>query len=272
VTSDKRAITPSLSSRKSIVLRLPDQDRSKPHVLEIRYLIDANAESAGQIVSEFPKIAGAIGTSRTYWQLVLPRDYHLLNWAPELTPEFAWRRSGIVWARESSYRQPQLEDWVGVPQADPLPDATNVYVFSFNGNLTHLTASSIPRWLVVLLSASVVLVGGLLLIYVPIARQPGIYLAAAVCVAGFAAWQPDVAIVFGQAAVLGLALLLVANALRRFAARRQRAGVVIPSSGSSVSERSGTASRPRMPQAMGTASTASHPEPLETSSSVHAGD
>jgi hypothetical protein len=269
---DNHAITSSAPNRKSIVLKLSQQDRNKPHLLEIRYIIEANADSIGQIRSEFPRIVGAIGTSRTYWQLVLPRDYHLLNWASELTPEFVWRRSGVVWARESSYQQPQLEDWIGVARTDPLPEATNAYLFSFNGNLSQLTASSIPRWLIVLLAGSTVLAGGLLLIYVPIARQPGIYLAAAVGVAGFAAWQPDVAIVFGQAAVLGLALLLVANVLRHIAHRRHRAGALVPNPSSSSLDRSANRSKPRLPQVVGAPSTTSHPEPLEASSLARADD
>jgi hypothetical protein len=99
-----------------------------------------------------------------------------------------------------------------------------------------------------------------------------VFFVAAVLAVAFAIWQPDAAIAFGQAAVLGLGLVVVAHLLRHAFRRRQRAGILAPNPISSVSDRSGAKSKPRLPELVGTASTASMPDQFEASSSIGAGD
>jgi hypothetical protein len=63
------------------------------------------------------------------------------------------------------------------------------------------------------------LLAGLLLIYVPATRHPGVLFTGAVAVAAVALVDPESALLVGQAAVLGLCLAGVAYALARMSLR-----------------------------------------------------
>ena len=139
----------------------------------------------------------------------------------------------------AAWEQADLEKWVGTrTTASPLPEATNRYLFSANGNLQRFTAKSVARWEIVFLASAIVLIVGLLIIHVLAVRRPSALFVAAVVLVAFAVWLPDTALLLAQAAVLGLLLLVVALWLRRTMAGRRTPGMGVPASSSAIVERS----------------------------------
>jgi hypothetical protein len=199
-----------------------------------------------------------------YWQLVLPADEHLLASPVELTPEFGWRWFGLGWGRQPTWDQADLEKWSGAATTDALPDATNRYLFSSIASPTKFAAKTANRWQIVLLSSAVALAIGLLLLYVPGAARPAALLAIGAFMLVLSAFLPDIALLFSQAAVLGLFLILLAYALRNGLSRRRAAGRVIPGAASSIMERGSSIRRkPRAVEMAGAPSGSSVTETLD---------
>ena len=93
-----------------------------------------------------------------------------------------------------------------------------------------------PTWLLVLVVSGITLAAGLALVYRPTLRRAPVVLSIGACIAMAAAIVPDLAPLAGLAAVPGIALSLVAAALRfvvdRPAGRPAQAGLALPAESS----------------------------------------
>jgi hypothetical protein len=236
---DRRSLQPPIKTDGTLRLSLPRSDR-EIHVLELRYQWEHVNNHAHWIETEGPRFADGVWVQRTYWQLVLPVDEHLVFSPTDLTPEFNWKWTGIGWGRQASWDQAELEKWSGAISDERLPEATNRYLFSTLGTPSKFVASTARRWQIVLISSATALLVGLLLLYLPSRGRPWGILAMGVIMLMLSASVPDGAMLFAQAAVLGFGLILCAAILRHRMARRHASGrVVMPgSSGSSTLERS----------------------------------
>jgi hypothetical protein len=218
-------------------LKLPRPSAIGNHLLELRYHL-SGGDSAGVVETELPRLSGNTWIDHMYWQLVLPRDQHLL-WSPsELTPEQSWSWSGWTWARRATLEQADLEAWLGASAGTTVPEGTNRYLFSVMGNPAKFVARVAARWEIVLLASVAVLAAGLLMMYVPAIRRPTAMFIVGVVIAALGLWIPEAAILFAQAATLGFAILMVSAVLRRWVRRRRHRGIVIVSGRSSIVERS----------------------------------
>ncbi len=191
------------------------------------------------------------------------RDKHLIRLPEELTPEFKWTWSGVSWDRIASWSQQDLESWVGATTDAATPAATNQYLFSAAGNVPSFTARTAVRWQIVLVASALVLGIGLLLIYIPLFRRAGSLFVVGVVSLAIAAWLPDAAILFSQAAVLGIALALISALLHRMMGRHRVRSVVVTGKSNSVIDRSKATSKSRPRELVGTASTLSAPTPID---------
>jgi membrane protein implicated in regulation of membrane protease activity len=117
----------------------------------------------------------------------------------------------------------------------------------------------LARWQIVLAASALVLGIGLLLIYLPVLRGAGTLFGLAVASLAVAMWLPDAAVLFSQAAVLGIVLALISGFLHRAISRRRSRGIVVTSKPSSVIERTASPSKSRAPELVGAASTLSAP-------------
>jgi hypothetical protein len=252
----------------SLKVKLPRSDSARSHLLEMRYHLPS-AESAGIVEAELPRLAGITWIDRMYWQLVLPRDQHLL-WGPsELTPEQSWTWNGWTWARRPTQEQSDLEAWVGAPGTAPLPEATNRYLFSTMGTPAKFVARVGARWEIVLLASIAALASGLLVMYVPAVRRPRALFVVGLVIAALALWIPEAAILFAQAATLGFAILIVSAILRRWVTRRRRRGIVIVGGRSSIVERSSARTKLAAPELAITATAPAAAMPGPSTSSSH---
>ena len=253
---DRRFLRPAIDNDGIILVKLPPGPEHQSHVLEIRYQWHGAAERSHFIDARWPHFAEGVWVQRMYWQLVLPSTEHLIFAPAELTPEFNWKWSGLGWGRQASLDQAELEKWSGAMTAEPVPDATNRYLFSAMGSPMKICATSAARWQIVLVSAAAALGVGLLLLYVPLGRKAGTLLAIGIVMLALSASMPDAAVLFAQAAMLGLGLVVLAGLLRQSMARRRAMGSVISGgSGSSVERKSSIRRKIRPLEMAGAAST-----------------
>ena len=237
---DGKHLNRQATSEGHIVIPLVNQGSNhRQHLLEAYCRFPNRVNGRGYLSIEIPRLARDVWVRRIYWQLVLPRDEHVVV-APEgLTREFTWGWSGFFWGRKPLLEQPQLETWTGASRQAAVGEGTNRYLFSNLGGIERCALRTSSRSLIVLGASGAALVVGLLLIYVPRSRHPGTLFSLAVLLLCTGFLYPEPTLLVSQAASLGLALALFAGLLERSVARRRREGMVRESS-SSILEKGST--------------------------------
>lgn len=268
---DHRLLQPSLSPDGVLKIALRPSEGNQFHVLELRYQRE-NANSRSHAIEvELPQFESGVWMQRIYWQVVLPSDQHLLASPQDLTPEFNWNWNGLGWGRQATMDQSDLEKWSGATAADPLPAATNRYLFSGIGSPTKISATSANRWQIVLASSAAALAAGLMLLYVPSKRRPWALLSVGILLLTLSACAPDAALLFVQAALIGCGLTALAGFLRGAVARRRGIGRIIRSGSSSIIDRSSVQRKTRpLELANAASSSATETFDLPSAGSQHA--
>ena len=181
-----------------LVVPLPDNEGHQRQWLEARYVYSGFPSSPGRLSLELPDLEGEVWVRRMYWELVLPRNEHVIV-APEgFTAEYEWGWNGSFWGRRPTMEPWQLEAWSGAERLGDVPESVSRYLFSRPGPAARGELRTANRWLIVLVASSAVLLGGLLLIYVPASRHP----AALLAVGAGARWCIDL---LSRAGAFGLA-------------------------------------------------------------------
>lgn len=198
-----------------LVVPVGGETSSGLHQLEVIYQYAAARPVAGRMSLELPRLAHQALAHRTLWQLILPRDEHLLVAPAELTPEYHWQWNGLVWGRKSLLEQTNLQAWSGGRRLAEFAADTNRYLFSTLGAADKCELWTVRRGVLVLAASGLVLVAGLVLIYVPAVRHPATLLAAAVVLGAAAIRYPEPALLASQAASVGAVLAILAAWLRR---------------------------------------------------------
>lgn len=205
------------------VVRIPleKHHRERKLTIELFYWFKTIDPPVARLTVEAPTVTAADRPDRCYWQLVLPGSEYLL-WSPEqLANETIWRWQGAAWGREPNLKQSELEDSLAASHQPTLPVASNQYLFSSLGTMSPCIFVSAKRQVVLLSLSGAVLVAGLLLLYFPSLRHPGLWLVAAVALATAGLLYPDLALLAAQAAVLGVALVPLARLMRWVFSRRR---------------------------------------------------
>jgi hypothetical protein len=233
----KRLPTTSLVGR-SLSVPLPAAQRGRRHLLELQYRFTSRPPRNAALFLEAPRLPPAAWVQRTYWQVVLPPNEHLVLGPDQGTSEFAWAWTGWGWGRRSARDQAQLEGWTGAPARASPPVSTNQYVFSSLDLLPGLEIRTADRALVVFTASLAALATGLLMIYVPLARSTLALFVGAVLLIGLSLMFPAPAILLLQAAGLGVVLAAFSGGLDRMVSRRHgRREVMRRASGSSIGRR-----------------------------------
>ncbi|MEE9603569.1 MAG: hypothetical protein V3V75_09705, partial [Thermoguttaceae bacterium] len=230
------------SEGEHLTIPLSGSNGYRQHLLELRYRFSSKRRHYGQVSLELPQLGKGVWIRRMYWQLVLPPNEHVVVPPAGFTGEFTWGWTGVFWGRQPLLEQAELETWSGAAQRTPVPKATNSYLFSSIGDSPRCEFSTAGRSWIVLVASGVALVGGLLLIYVPISRHPASLFAVAVLLACAGIICPEPTLLIAQAAILGLGLALLAGLLERGVARRRT--TTLPDTGSSILERESSQTQP----------------------------
>jgi hypothetical protein len=220
-----------------LTIGLPESFSQGSHWLDAAYRFPASQAARGSLSLDLPHLGRDVWVRRLYWQLVLPRNEHVIASPAGMLPEFTWGWNGSFFGRQPSFEQPMLEVWSGGQHRTPVPSATSRYVYSSLHVVERCDLRTANRTLIVLFASGMVLIGGLVLIYVPATRHPAALLLAAVVLGSLAAIYPEPTLLAAQAASLGLAATFLAALLQRIMLRRRSGS---RESGSSLIDRAST--------------------------------
>jgi hypothetical protein len=233
-TLDGIAIAPQNSTQGTLTFEVSAARRQ--HVLDLSYRFAAREKQSGQLVLAAPKLAEGEWVRQTYWQLVFPRDEHLVNWPSDLTGAFQWRLQAGSWGRQPLVEQAQLESWSNASPGLEVSPQTNRYVLTSLGSIENLEVYTASRAKLVMAGAGSVLAAGLLLLYLPALRHPALLFVGGVVLAAGAILFPEPALLIAQVAAMGAALVMVAAFLEHYLKSRRSTPLLVRSSPSSISE------------------------------------
>lgn len=177
----------------------------RSHVVELWYRRRVPDPLPGSLTFNPPLVDGVDHIERCYRQLVLPR-HEVVVWGSEARyDQLAWSGWG-GWKYSPLREQRDLERWIGAVQQDPVPPEMNTYLFTSFGTPQQLAVITTSRSLLLLSASGCVLAGGLLLVYVPLLRHPAVLLTGGIAVLALALVMPGLAVLLGQAGLLGIIL------------------------------------------------------------------
>ncbi len=219
-------------------LSIPLSEAKESRLVDIRMW----QSRQGGMIADFiePAMQLPISTGKTFWDVVLPTDRHLI-WSSSGSNELMlWRYSQLFVQRVATRTHAELLEWIGGPPP-PESQGGNRYllVSSDPSSLMFMEAGKPILWLLV---SSIVLTISTLLFYVPRLRHPLIAVAAATLVAGMAWLVPDVAVISGQLFIGAFIVVAVMFGVRAILVRRPRA-TVMGGTGEISSVHSGTGRR-----------------------------
>lgn len=222
------------------ILTLPSADSSdETHVLEVTYEVPRRPGEWGRLVMAMPSLINAAGTHPIYWQVLLPHDEFLFTGPSALSSEFSWVWQTVSWVRRPLRETADLEFWSGSRvREEPLPQSLNAYLFSGMSLPESVEIVTVSRVELMLFCSGAVLALGMMWIYIPALRRAAWLFAVFMLVLSASAAWPDMALLFVQAGVLGVVLVVLAAALERRMSQPQRQ-TVFRSGPSSIVGRSG---------------------------------
>jgi hypothetical protein len=234
---DSRPIRPILHNGSTVVVALPSG--RGVHTLELRYPY-TNITGNSSVALRVPDFGDGVPLRRLFWQLIVPRNQHLLTSSSNLTPEFRWTWQGLHWSRANVLDQVDLEDWTQTLHETEAPQAMNVYLFSIIGDNSTLTAQVARRSTIVFVASSIALAIVLLALYATPVRRPRSLVAIGAGLGVLALAYPEPAIVLAQAALLGVGLAVVAAVLHRVLPHDTRGDDLSRLATNSIAEHSST--------------------------------
>lgn len=236
---DEKRITGQATPEGLFLIALPGDGATRSHRVEALYRFPAPRPDPGLLAMELPRLGREVAVHRFYWQLVLPRNEHVILAPDVFTSEFAWGWNGLFWGRQPLLEQPQLETWGAARHLTDVSGETNRYLFSALGTVSRCEVRTAMRPQIVLVASGIALVVGLLLIYIPPMRHPAMLLTGAVVLCSAAILYPEPVLLLAQAAGLGVVLSVLSAVLYRSLARRRQA-IVPREMASSILERAST--------------------------------
>jgi hypothetical protein len=217
---DGEAVTPHVAGPGLLSFALAPTTRE--HLVDVRYYYSTPQANRGALALEMPRLGGNAWIRRLYWQLILPRNEHVLATPAGFTRECVWGWNEFFWDRRPLLEQSELEAWVGAAHETPAPEESNRYLFSAMGRVETCEFRTAARTTIVLLASGAALFVGLLLIHVPAVRHPSSLLVLALVVCCVGALYPEPMLLLAQAAGLGIALAIVTGLVQLGLARRRR--------------------------------------------------
>lgn len=194
--------------------------KSSPSRLTIRYLLPPpeNRRAPERIVP-FPVFPEGVWIKHTWWELTLPRSQHLFVSPTSMTPQFQWQRDGFFWSRKPTVgfqeaKSQILQDSFLEPLAGTDADSSgNVYAFDSFGSPPAVKYVSLSQSLIVFLGAGLTLTISFLLVKVPAARHPSLWMLVGLAVTAASLWYLEPMLLLLQPAAYGLVLPICAALL-----------------------------------------------------------
>ncbi len=184
----------------------------------------ADREAAMGIEQIRPLLGLPTVTERFFWEVLTPRDDHLIWSSPTTAQAMQW-----LFDRWRLYRQPRqstadLTEWAGGGGESRLP-LGNRYLF-VGIDPTDLRVITMSRLMIWLIVGSTVLVVSSLLSYFPVLRHPLLAVVGAILLAGMTSLLPDAAVLAGQVMLVAMTMVAVMAAVGYLLAPRRPARVL----------------------------------------------
>lgn len=203
-----------LDAEGVLTLELPAVTQPTTYVVELWYEFTRGRPPIGVMQMNAPQLLGAGEARRSYWQVILPENEHLLAGPKNLAADMRWRWEGTHFGRSGRMSQNDLERWSGASLQPNPPSGTNTFLFSGFGSLEQIEVRTIARRSVLLACSGLALVAGLALLYLPLARHPLVLVLVGIGIGTLSLWSPDTAVMIAQAAIAGVGCALLARLLQ----------------------------------------------------------
>jgi len=223
-----------LAQPGTFAVSVPGDTAQGSHLLTV----DAHSQSrpsSWSTVHQFaaPRLGAETWINQTVWQVMLPIDQHLLLSPEAYTRLFQWRRRSILWGRAALPQYANLGSWISddVGPESPFDQVqANAYVFGRIGAPEPLGIRSMQLSIIVLFGAGIAWVLGVILLRVPVARQPLSLLTMLLCLSILSLRFAAPLQLLVQPAALGAVLAVVAVLIDRYFRRTKPATILSVSS------------------------------------------
>ncbi|NND96424.1 MAG: hypothetical protein HKN47_03735 [Pirellulaceae bacterium] len=197
-------------SRDKNALRMSLPGDNETHLIDLRIWVEEPTH--GLLANIRPTLQIPVRAGRVYWQIVLPRDGHVVWAAPSIGRAMNWQFDPWRLARQPIHNDSALIQWVGAKSASTMPPGNRyLYIGSDVRSFNVRTMAMPSLWLII---GGFVLGVAWLLTYVPASRTPLTAVAGAVLFAGLLSIAPDAAVLAGQLAMVALVLVIVMFGVR----------------------------------------------------------
>lgn len=217
VKRDNLRMPLALSPSGELTIPLGPDQKGKPVLLDIWYEIPARLRHNVRI--ELPKFADDSLIRCEYWQVILPPGLHVVNLPKGWMPEYHWGWNRYFVGRIPSMSMEDIGLTDALSDQAKIPDAANQYLYSNIRSAPYVSLTVVDRAIIVLISSSLALLVGLVLIYFPKTRHVGSLFGLLVALFAMILYQPAPILLMLQASVLGVLLALLANYLYRIVYR-----------------------------------------------------
>lgn len=217
---DAEELTNFVQTANGLEIPLPGSEEAL--LVDVRVWASREGMSLSQSLAPIMRLP--LSTGKTYWDLVLPPDRHVIWNAPVASQLMLWQYDRMVLHREPTRTYADLLTSLGasIPADSP---GGNRYLL-VTSDPASLSVYEAGRPLLWLLIAGSVLLASAVLIYLPHWRHPFVALVVAALLAGLAWMVPDLAIIAGQLVLLAMLLVGVMIGVRSILSRRPRPTVM----------------------------------------------
>ncbi|MFT5525494.1 MAG: hypothetical protein ACI9HK_003462, partial [Pirellulaceae bacterium] len=204
------------TTSEGLRIAVKNMSRDSEHVIEVWYSYPDDSLRKGLITQTPPTIIGVEQFKLFYWHLAIPKSFHVLAHAEDLTPELVWAWRGTYWGPRANRSEKELEQFFGASSQQTLPDATNQYLYSGYGNVPSVSVSTASRTSLMLSFSGFAMAVVYGLMYFPNTRNAFLIVAVVVALVALSILYPEAASLGAQAAVLGVALSMLGFILAKY--------------------------------------------------------
>jgi len=243
------------------------------HVLEVFTLRPSPSGWVRRIPLTTPRLESDASNAPLLWQVIVPRTEHLFWNSAQLTPQYQWRWKDLFLARDSDLSQERIEGIMGATQQTSVtPNQTNRYDLQTVTGTHALHAWFLPRSLIWLPVAVLVLLMSITMGGSRWVHQPGLWGALLVGFLLFSQWAWDVSILVAQTTLAALSIAIAYRLMRWLFDRRARRRSIFVNRPTSMVSASNPRSSPSATSPSATVDSPPHPSAVETSNIHAAGD
>ena len=214
-------LQPNISPTGMLTIPIAPEQYNRPIevFVDYRYLFEM---SDGEVSLILPDFANETLVQHMFWQVILHPNQHIIGSPAGWTLEYDWSWNGLFWWRVPSIRKNDLGFEADSQTVEAEMSRASQYVFSHLQPPPHVTLYVINRSWIILVSSSIALFIGLVLIYVPQSRYAGSLFGLGVVLLAVLFYQPPLVLLMLQAATFGIFLALGAGYVYRIFHRQKQ--------------------------------------------------